>query len=67
MRIEKNKIIFSLMLVCILLFIGGYSLLVLEEDQQTNLENNQVPIPELKNDQKEYDSKLDAFKRLKRS
>lgn len=65
MRIEKNKIIFSIMLVCILLFIGGYALLVLEEDQEPTLENNQVPIPELKDDQKEYDSKLDALNDLK--
>ncbi|WP_149275613.1 conjugative transposon protein TraM [Pareuzebyella sediminis] len=65
MRIEKNKIIFSIMLVCILLFIGGYALLVLEEDQESTLENNQVPIPELKDDQKEYDSKLDALNDLK--
>lgn len=65
MRIEKNKIIFSIMLVCILLFIGGYALLVLEEDPEPTLENNQVPIPELKDDQKEYDSKLDALNDLK--
>ena len=65
MRIEKNKIIFSIMLVCILLFIGGYALLVLEEDQEPTLENNQVPIPELKDDKKVYDSKLDALNDLK--
>ena len=65
MRIEKNKIVFSFMLACILLFIGGYALLVLEEDQEPTLENNQVPIPELKDDQKEYDSKLDALNDLK--
>src|SRR6056297_1505231 len=65
MRIEKNKIIFSIMLVCILLFIGGYALSVLEEDQEPTLENNEVPIPKLEDGQKEYDSKLDALNDLK--
>lgn len=65
MKIEKNKIVFSLMLVCILLFIGGYAMLVLGEDEKPTIENNQIPVPELKDDQKEYDSKLDALNDLK--
>ncbi|MBO0356010.1 conjugative transposon protein TraM [Muricauda ruestringensis] len=65
MKVEKNKIIFSIVLVCILLFIGSYAMLVLGEDEEPTLESNQVPVPELEDDQKQYDSKLDALNDLK--
>ena len=65
MKVEKNKLIFSIVLVCILLFIGSYAMLVLGEDEEPTLENNQVPVPELEDDQKQYDSKLDALNDLK--
>ena len=65
MKVEKNKLIFSIVLVCILLFIGSYAMLVLGEDEEPTLENNQVPVPELEDNQKQYDSKLDALNDLK--
>lgn len=65
MKIEKNKIVFSIVLLCILLFIGGYAMLVLGEDEEPTIENNQIPVPELEDDQKEYESKLDALNDLK--
>tara|TARA_R110002126_G_scaffold236514_1_gene380113 strand:- start:2406 stop:3371 length:966 start_codon:yes stop_codon:yes gene_type:complete len=65
MKIEKNKIVFILMLFCILLFIGGYAKIVLGEDEEASLKSNQVPIPELKDTQKEYSSKLEALNDLK--
>ena len=65
MKVEKNKIVFAIVLVCILLFIGGYAMLVLGEDEEPTIENNQIPVPELEDDQKEYDSKLDALNDLK--
>lgn len=65
MKVEKNKIIFSIVLVCILLFIGSYAMIVLGEDEEPIIENNQVPVPELEDDQKQYDSKLDALNDLK--
>ena len=65
MKVEKNKIVFSIVLVCILLFIGGYAMLVLGEDEEPTIENNQIPVPKLEDDQKEYDSKLDALNDLK--
>ena len=65
MKVEKNKLIFSIILVCILLFIGSYAMLVLGEDEEPTLENNQVPVPELEDNQKQYDSKLDALNDLK--
>jgi len=52
MKVEKNKIVFSIVLVCILLFIGGYAMLVLGDDEEPTIENNQIPLPELEDDQK---------------
>ena len=65
MKIEKNKIVFSAILLCILLFLGGYAMLVLGEDEEPTLDNNQIPVPKLEDDQKEYSSKLDAINDLK--
>ena len=65
MKIEKNKIIFSIVMVCILLFIGSYAMLVLGEEEEPAIENNQIPVPELEDGQKQSDSKLDALNDLK--
>jgi TraM protein len=65
MKIEKNKIVFASVLVCIILFIGGYSMMVLGDNEETSIENNQIPVPKLKDEQKQYESKLDALNDLK--
>ncbi|MDY7395366.1 conjugative transposon protein TraM [Aureibaculum sp. 2210JD6-5] len=65
MKVEKNKIVFSIVLACILLFIGGYAMLVMGKDEEPTIDNNQIPVPELEDNQKEYDSKLDALNDLK--
>lgn len=65
MKIEKNKIVFSAVLLCILLFIGGYAMLVLGEDEEPTIEKNQIPVPELEDGQKEYKSKLEALDDLR--
>ena len=65
MKIEKNKIVFASVLVCIVLFIGAYAMLVLGDDEELTIENNQIPVPELKDEQKQYKTKLDALDDLK--
>jgi hypothetical protein len=65
MKLEKNKIIFASILLCIILFIGAYTLLVLDDSESPVIENNQIPVPKLENEQKAYDSKLDALNDLK--
>lgn len=65
MKIEKNKIVFAAVLVCILLFIGGYAMLVLGEDEEPEIDNNHIPVPELEGGQKEYKSKLEALDDLR--
>jgi len=65
MIIEKNKIVFSSILLCILLFIGAYTMIVLENDEQPTLDANQIPMPELGEEQEIYDSKLEALEAIK--
>lgn len=65
MKIEKNKIVFALVILCVVLFIGVYSTMMLGNDEDPIIENNQIPIPELEEGQKEYHSKLEALDNLK--
>ena len=65
MKIEKNKLIFAAVILCVVLFIGSYSVIMLGEDEEPTIENNQIPVPKLKDEQKEYESKLEALDDLK--
>lgn len=65
MKIEKNKIVFAAIILCVVLFIGSYAVIVLGDDEEPTIENNQIPVPELGNESKEYDSKLEALDDLK--
>jgi hypothetical protein len=65
MKIEKNKLVFASVLICMVLFIVAYAVIVLGKDEEPTIENNQIPIPELEDNQKEYDSKLEALDDLK--
>ncbi len=65
MKIEKNKIVFAAIILCVVLFIGSYAVIVLGDEEEPTIENNQIPIPELGNGQKEYDSKLEALDDIK--
>ena len=65
MKIEKNKIVFIIIIACVVLFIGAYWVMVLGGNEEPTIENNQIPVPELKDEQKQYESKLDALNDLK--
>ena len=65
MKIEKNKIVFALVILCVVLFIGAYSVMMLGDDEEPIIENNQIPVPELEENQKSYKSKLEALDDLK--
>ncbi|SNR68778.1 conjugative transposon protein TraM [Lutibacter flavus] len=65
MKVEKNKIVFVAIILCVVLFIGSYAVIKFSEDEEPTIENNQIPIPTLKDEQKEYDSKLEALNDLK--
>ncbi|MEM6736734.1 MAG: conjugative transposon protein TraM [Bacteroidota bacterium] len=65
MKIEKNKIVFAAIILCVVLFIGSYAVIALGDEEEPTIENNQIPVPELGDEQKEYDSKLEALDDLK--
>jgi len=65
MKVEKNKIVFAAIILCVVLFIGSYAVIKFSEGEEPTIESNQIPIPTLKDEQKEYDSKLEALNDLK--
>ncbi len=65
MKIEKNKIVFAAVLAVIFIFLISYSVLVMGDDESENENLEQTLIPDLEENQKEYDSKLDAINDLK--
>lgn len=65
MKAKKNRIVFTLVIIGVLLFIGFYTAIVLGEDEKPTIENNKIPVPKLEDEQKVYDSKLEALDDLK--
>lgn len=65
MKVEKNKIVFAAVLVVIFIFLISYSIMVMGDDESENENLEQTLIPDLEENQKEYDSKLDAINDLK--
>tara|TARA_R110002073_G_scaffold81738_3_gene195800 strand:+ start:685 stop:1620 length:936 start_codon:yes stop_codon:yes gene_type:complete len=65
MKLEKNKIVFAVVILGIIVFMAIYASTALGGDDTPTIENNQIPVPKLEDGQKEYDSKLDALNDLK--
>jgi len=65
MKIEKNKIVFATVLAIIFIFLISYSIMVMGDDESENKNLKETSVPALEEDQKEYDSKLDAINDLK--
>ncbi|KKN82546.1 hypothetical protein LCGC14_0308420 [marine sediment metagenome] len=65
MKVEKNKIVFAAVLVVIFIFLISYSVMVMGDDENENENLEQTLVPDLEENQKEYDSKLDAINDLK--
>ena len=65
MKVEKNKIVFSAVLAVIFIFLISYSVMVMGDDESENENLKQTLVPDLDENQKEYDSKLDAINDLK--
>ncbi|WP_067151889.1 conjugative transposon protein TraM, partial [Pseudotamlana agarivorans] len=65
MKIDKKKIVFITVLVSIILFIAGYSMTIMGDDNEAIIENKDIAIPDLPDDQKEYETKLEAVDDLK--
>ena len=65
MKIEKNKLLFGGIIIAVVLFIAGYSLMLLEDKEASDTELKQTQVPELEDEQKAYSSKLDAVNAVK--
>ena len=66
MKIQKNKIVFGSVLAVILIFLISYSIILMGDDESDDENLKQTLVPELEQEQKEYDSKLDAINDLKK-
>tara|TARA_R110002050_G_scaffold18872_1_gene54725 strand:+ start:2565 stop:3497 length:933 start_codon:yes stop_codon:yes gene_type:complete len=60
MKIEKNKIVFGSVILVIVLFIGGYTMMVINNGDESEEALKQTEVPQLEEQQKEYNSKLEA-------
>ncbi|WP_108424492.1 conjugative transposon protein TraM [Flagellimonas amoyensis] len=65
MKTQKNKIVFALVLVCVVLFITIYGIMIFGKDKKAELDPERIPIPDLEETQVEYDSKLKALEAMK--
>lgn len=66
MKIEKNKIVFASVLAIVVIFIVGYSILVMSDGEPEGNNLKQTLVPELAEEQQEYETKLDAINDLKK-
>lgn len=65
MKVEKNKIVFAAVLAVIFIFLISYSVMLMGDDDSENESLKQTLVPDLEENQKEYESKLDAINDLK--
>jgi len=65
MKIEKNKIVFVAVLAVIFIFLISCALMIMGNDNTESENLKQTLIPDLEENQKQYDSKLDAINDLK--
>jgi len=65
MKVEKNKIVVAAVLATVILFLISYSVMILGADDMETEYLKQTLIPKLDEQQKEYNSKLDAINDLK--
>ncbi|RDK89156.1 conjugative transposon protein TraM [Marinirhabdus gelatinilytica] len=65
MKIEKNKIVFASVLAVVVIFIIAYAVSMMGNDETKNENLKQTLVPKLGQEQKEYESKLEAINDLK--
>ncbi|MFD2101431.1 conjugative transposon protein TraM [Flagellimonas iocasae] len=61
MKPQKNKIVFVMVLVGVVLFIAVYSILTFGKDKKAELKPDRIPMPDLEENQKVYESKMEAL------
>lgn len=66
MKTNKSKVVFISILVCILLFIVGYSIMIFGENDSESTNLSTVPLPALEKERKQYNSKVEAIGDIKK-
>lgn len=61
MKPQKNKIVFTLVLVGVVLFVAVYSILTFGKDKKAELKPDSIPMPDLEQNQEVYESKMEAL------
>jgi len=61
MKPQQNKIVFVLVLIGVVLFIVAYSIFTFGKDKKTELNPDRIPMPDLEENQKVYESKMEAL------
>jgi len=65
MKLDRNKLIFITVIASVVIFIVCYAVFVMGEGEETQNELTQPSVPELKEEQKKYSSKMEAIDDLK--
>ena len=65
MNMDRNKIIFIAVIALVVIFIISYAVFVMGDGNGAESELKETEVPELKGEQKEYGSKLDAVNDVK--
>ena len=65
MKVEKNKIVFALVLLTVLLFLGAYYAMTFGDEEDNEVKKDQIPVPELEDEGEQYKSKLEALDDIK--
>lgn len=65
MKIEKNKIVVGSIVAIVVIFLISYTIMIMDDDQDTPKQLEHTTVPELSEEPPTYDSKLDAINDLK--
>ena len=65
MKIERNKIVFALVILIVVLFMVSYYVIAFSDDEADDINKNQIPVPELMEEQNQYETKLEALDAIK--
>ncbi|MDF0709038.1 conjugative transposon protein TraM [Flagellimonas okinawensis] len=65
MKARKNKIVFVLVMACVVIFLVLYGIMTFGREKEPDLVPADIPLPDLGEDQPEFDSKLGALEAVK--
>ncbi|WP_127139066.1 hypothetical protein [Flagellimonas oceanensis] len=66
MKLQKNRIVFVLVMVCVVLFITVYAIVAFGQDKEPELDPERIPVPDLEDYQVDFETKLEAVEAIKK-